>query len=265
VLRIFVFSLLLANILLIALRLLQPDSGDSAAPDSVEFESGKLPTIGLADELSETGLPAQTSAENVEPGLPEPDSAATPVEPQPMSCIQVGPFEDEASMAELKAELTILFDRVQSREKRSIVDKGYWVFLPKYPTRVEAEQAIKDMTAAGAREFYVMPDGAMANAISLGVYGSLERAEERRKQLNDLGLKLDVMIEPQTEIQTRYWMEAGPVNALNPTLIELSYNNPDVTQIQVDCSVGESRSEPGIEPEDLAAGVGNGDQTAEPN
>lgn len=271
--RIFVFSLLLANILLIAMRLLQPDSGNSAAPVRVEFPSKKLPTIELAENLPETemtgeasasGLPAPASGE-AESVSPELGWTPTPVELQPMSCIQVGPFEDEASMAELKAELTTLFDRVQSRERRSIVDKGYWVFLPKYSTRAEAEQANKDLAAAGVREFYIMPDGAMANAISLGVYERLDRAEERRQQLNDLGLTLDVMIEPQTEIQTRYWMEAGPVNALNPTLIELSYNNPDVTQTQVDCSSGDSRSETGVALEDLAAGAVSDDEASEQN
>jgi hypothetical protein len=172
-----------------------------------------------------------------------------------MACIQVGPFENEASMVGLKTELSQLFGRVQTREKQSIVDKGYWVYVPKYPTRAEAEQAVRELSAAGAREFYIVPDGTMANSISLGFYARRERAEDRRQRLNDFGLTLDFMIEPQTEIETSYWMEAGPVNPLNPTLIGLSHNNPDVQQIQVNCTGGDPREEPGAVLEDLAAGT----------
>ena len=265
-LRIFVFSLLLANILLIAVRMMQPDSGSSAAPVQVEFPSRKLPTIELAENLPENEISEDASAlEQVasDPAGEDPPETASaltgsdvdsePIDQESMACIQVGPFENEASMDELKAELTQLFDRVQTREKRSIVDKGYWVYVPKYPTRAEAEQAVRELTAAGAREFYIVPDGTMANAISLGFYARRERAEERRLRLNDLGLTLDYMIEPQTEIESSYWMEAGPVNPLNPTLIGLSYNNPDVQQIQVSCAGGESREEPGVALEDRAA------------
>lgn len=266
VLRILVFSLLLANILLIALRMMQPDSGSSAAPAQAEFPSRKLPTIELAESLPENEMSedaptlgqAVTDSTGQEPAeatsaLTGSDVDSAPIDQESMACIQVGPFENEASMVELKAELSQLFDSVQTREKRSIVDKGFWVYVPKYSTRAEAEQAVRELTAAGARELYIVPDGTMANAISLGFYARRERAEDRRLRLNDLGLVLDFMIEPQTEIEMSYWMEAGPVNPLNPTLIGLSYNNPDVQQIQVDCTGGEPRVEPGATLEDLAA------------
>ena len=265
-LRIFVFSLLLANILLIALRLMQPDSGGSAAPVQVDAASNKLPTIELAENLPGTensneasapGLPAQISAgelkEEATRALDVSEMASTPIEQRSMACIEVGPFENENAMAELKAKLVELFDWVQSREKQSIVDKGFWVYLPQFPSRAQAEQVARDISAAGVSELYIVPDGSMVNAISLGVYGRRERAEQRRQQLTNLGLTFDFMIEPQSEIESSYWLEAGPVSALNPTLIELSYNHPDIQQKQVDCSGGEPRQAPGIARENPGA------------
>jgi hypothetical protein len=273
VLRIFVYSLLLANILLIALRLLYPDYGKTEEPVRVTLPAKKLPTIELVRDLPATEMagdpsisnPAGTTGTETPEDRPETAADSRFLEQQPMACIQVGPFENEASMAELKAELSTLFDRVESHEKRSIVDRGYWVYLPKYASRAEAEQAVNDLTAVGAREFYIMPDGAMANAISLGVYDRREGAEERRQQLNDLGVTLDIMIEPRTEIRTQFWMEAGPVSALSPTLIELSFNNPDIQQLQVDCSITQPRVETGMEMEDLATGPTEPDAITEQN
>lgn len=279
-LRIFVYSLLLANILLIAMRMLQPDTEEAAAPPRVVSSASNLPSIELAENLPEESATV-TSVDNaepdseIEPGLPAStgetqllsgkDNSAPIREQQSMACIQVGPFETEESLADLQVELGQLFDRVQSRETRSIVDKGYWVYLPSYPTRAQAAQVIKEMSAAGAREFYIVPDGSMVNAISLGVYERRERAERRRQQLNDLGLMFDFMIEPQTEIETRYYLEAGPVNALNPTLIELSYNNPDTQQIQVDCSFTGPNPEPGVAFQDLVTESADDGSTAEQN
>ena len=237
-LRIFVYSLLLANILLITMRMLQPEPETPPAVIRMSTPVKKLPTIELVEVQSSTSDSATPVVIEQPEQSVEPQEQPMP-EAGPMACIRVGPFETIEEYATLENELNQLFDRVQTRESRSIVDKGYWVYLQAYDSRAQASQVMKALTSAGARDFYIVPEGSMQNAISLGVYDRRQSAERRREQLNNLGLTMDFMIEPQTEIETRYYLEAGPVNALNPTLIELSYNNPDTAQIQIDCSSGE--------------------------
>lgn len=236
VLRMFVLGLLLVNIVLITLRLMQPDDEEvsSAAATSQESE----PLAGI--ELVEDTLPGDASAGLEEAG--EPIVAETPektvtetVEPEVSSCVRLGPFDSENGMAGLQSELRGLFSRVHTRETKSIADKGYWVYLPPYSTRAEADKAMELLTAAGASDFYVVPRGKSVNAVSLGIFARRERAESRRGQLRQLGLGLDIVVELQTEIQTQYWLEAGPVDALNPALIQLSISHADVQQLQISC------------------------------
>jgi hypothetical protein len=42
-------------------------------------------------------------------------------------------------------------------------------------------------------------------------------------------------VQLQTEIVSQYWLDAGPVDALNPALIRLSVGHPDVKQLQISC------------------------------
>jgi len=236
VLRMFVLGLLLVNIVLITLRLMQPDDEEVSSAAATSQESEPLAGIELVGDT----LPGDASAGLEEAG--EPIVAETPektvtetVEPEVSSCVRLGPFDSENGMAGLQSELRGLFSRVHTRETKSIADKGYWVYLPPYSTRAEADKAMELLTAAGASDFYVVPRGKSVNAVSLGIFARRERAESRRGQLRQLGLGLDIVVELQTEIQTQYWLEAGPVDALNPALIQLSISHADVQQLQISC------------------------------
>jgi hypothetical protein len=46
---------------------------------------------------------------------------------------------------------------------------------------------------------------------------------------------LDIVVELKTKIQSKYWLEAGPVDALNPALIQLSLSHPKAEQRQIAC------------------------------
>jgi hypothetical protein len=229
VLRIIVLGLLLANILLIAFRVLQPDAGDGKASAEIDPELTELPRIELADDAlpPDDDTEAQTSV-----GFRD---LVTASGSDVHGCIRFGPFESESELQALQPDLQKLFDAVHARVTNSLVESGYWVFLPPHSTRPEAEQTMEQLTAAGARDLYVVPRGNLVNAVSLGIYDSRDRAESRREQIAGLDPGLNIAIQLQTEIETRLWLEAGPVDALNPVLIQLSLNHPDVQQMQIRC------------------------------
>ena len=235
-LRMFVWGLLLVNIVLITLRLMQPDAEEASPASATRAESEPLAGI----ELIEDSLPAnaitglEQAAEPIVADTPQQANEET-IEPEALSCARLGPFDSEIDMAGLQSELQGLFSLVQTRETKSIVDKGYWVYLPAYSTRAKADEVTELLTTAGASDFYIVPRGKSVNAVSLGIYAQREWAETRRGQIRKLGLGVDIVVELQTEIISQFWLEAGPVDALNPALIQLSISHPDVQHLQISC------------------------------
>ena len=243
-LRIFVFGLVLANILFIALKFLQPDAEITGEAAEKPVETPKLPRIELVNNTITPGSVTHgQAAEEPEPQqapeqLPEqvPEELAAVVsEPDPAMCIRMGPFDTEAELTSLQPELERWFERVQRHETTSLVEKGYWVFLAPFATREEADKEVQRLTAAGVKDYYVIPRGTSANAISLGVYDRQEPAENRQRQLAALGLGLEIGIELQSESQSQYWLDAGPVNDMSPAMDQWSLSHPDTRHGQIPC------------------------------
>ena len=251
-LRIFVFGLILANILFIALNFLQPDAEITGEVTEKPVETAKLPRIELVDNTMPPGSGTHgQAAEEPDPQqvpeqfpeqVPEQFSeqvpeelAAVASEPDPAMCIRIGPFDTEAELTSLQPELERWFERVQRHETTSLVEKGYWVFLAPFATREEAEKEVVRLSSAGVKDYYVVPRGNSANAISLGVYDKKEPAENRQRQLAALGLGLEIGIEQQSESQSQYWLDAGPTNDMSPGLDQWSISHPDTRHRQIPC------------------------------
>jgi len=227
----FVLGLILVNVALIALRLF--DGGDEAADativnDAATVRQNTPQTIELLEDTppGDEGAEPRTGTDSVVEAAGDPDGH---------DCIRIGPFDSESEQAGLESELQHLFSRVHSRETKSIVDDGYWVFLPSYPTRADAELAVDKLKAAGVGDYYRVREGDSINAVSLGIYDRREPAEARRKQVRGLVPALDIVVELKTKIKSQYWLEAGPVDALNPALIQLSLSHPGAEQRQITC------------------------------
>ena len=236
VLRMFVLSLVLINIVLFAARALQPGGSSADEPVQNEVRNTPRPSIELLEKL-----PVNDAAVN-HAGV-EPEISAEPQD-QPVAqaamespgCIQLGPFNSEDDLAVFQTEVVNILESIQTRETETTVDKGYWVYLPPYPTRAEALQVVEQMSEAGAKDFYVVPRGITVNAVSLGVFRNMSRAERRQKQIRKLDLGLDIAIELQTEIEPRYWLQGGPIDEQDPALIQLSSNYPQLEQLQIPCA-----------------------------
>ena len=227
-LRMFVFGLLLLNVVLLAVRSLQPGAIQEVTED--RMESSPMPYIEQIKDLP----PNDALVELETPAEIREESKAMAV-PDSRECVRLGPFGSENEMAALQSELRILAGRVQTRELELMVEKGYWVHIPPYATRTEAQQAVKKLSAAGAKDFYIVPRGYSANAVALGIFKSRASAEKRREQLAGLGLGLEIVIELETETESQYWLESGPVDAANPALNQLAFNYPGLQQLQISC------------------------------
>ena len=69
---------------------------------------------------------------------------------------------------------------------------GYNVFLPASGDRQAALAAAARVSEAGFDDYLVVNTGAMANSVALGRYGSRDRAEARRAQLQAAGFPAQV-------------------------------------------------------------------------
>jgi len=267
---------------LISMNVLQPDAGQRGELSNASVEAPELPRLELLDkpvtlDSDSFWQPEQDPDQALDQPLdqaiePEPEPGPEP-EPQadtsdfaavqsaPASCVRLGPFESESELLSLRPELESWFEQVHMRQTETMVKKGYWVFLPPYETREQAEQVLERLTTAGVKDYYVMPNGNMENAISLGLFDLKERAEDRQRQLMELGLELEIGVELQSSLASQYWLEAGPVAGpspdLGPDLSQWSLSHPSALQMQIPCStlvaetqvlVRESDSVPEIEP-----------------
>ncbi|MFC1796096.1 SPOR domain-containing protein [Pseudomonadota bacterium] len=247
VLRMFVLSLVLINIVLFAARALQPGGSSADEPVQNEVRNTPRPSIELLENLPVNNAVVEPEI-SVEP-QEQPSAQAAMESP---GCIQLGPFNSEDGLAVFQTEVVNLFERVQTLETESTVEKGYWVYLPPYPTRAEALQVVEQMSEAGAKDFYVVPRGITVNAVSLGVFRNMSRAERRQKQIRKLDLGLDIAIELQTDIESRYWLQGGPIDALDPALIQLSSSYPQIEQLQIPCAAEV------LQPEQFMTGIAPG-------
>ncbi len=77
-----------------------------------------------------------------------------------------------------------LGDRLGQREIQ--YDKGYWVYIPPLKNKAAANKKIAQLRKLGIKEYFVVQDGPLRLAISLGVFKTKDAAE---KYLNELQAK----------------------------------------------------------------------------
>ena len=81
---------------------------------------------------------------------------------------------------------------------------GYWVYLPPFPDRDAAREAVRRLAEAGVRDVQVL-GGRRANAVSLGLFRNRALAERRREQAAALGY--EPVIEPRARVVERWRVE----------------------------------------------------------
>jgi hypothetical protein len=256
-LRMFVLGLLLVNVVLLTVRALQPGAYREEGGTVENPPQAPLPSIELIDTLPpEIAVPEQAPAPVVENA----DKAGAISVMDPSRCIRVGPFADIGESMNLQSELQTRFERVRTLESASVTDLGYWVNIPPFPTRAEAQTVVEKLNAAAVKEFYVVPRGLSANAIALGVFSSQTRAENRRRQIHKLELGVEVVIELQTKTELNYWLEAGPLDTANPPPIPLFSSYPDLQQLEINCPMGPAEQQKAvIDTEELTESVQEGE------
>ena len=185
-----------------------PDASvQAAAPTNAS------PTLRLLDEAAPAAreMPPSPAAEAaVTPPAPVPDAADVVAEPPPatpvQACLRFGPFDDATARDAARAALSEAGVQAAVRQAPARAARGWKVSMPAFPSREDAVAMADRLRAAGVSDLYVMGEGADANSIALGRYGSEAAARRRQADLQSKGFSAHA--EPLGDVPMQAWLDA---------------------------------------------------------
>ena len=155
-------------------------SGQEPAGDEPEMPAPPAASESVA-ELSRSGedvLEGETDAE---------ESTAVPSAWLVDACATVGPFE-QLEMAQVARErLQALGSPASVREIGGQIRSGFWVYLPPYSSRDEAKRVEDELRGKNVSDLFIVTGSEQRNAISLGLFSTPERADQRAAEIGRLG------------------------------------------------------------------------------
>lgn len=188
ILRFTVIGLVVLNVFLWGWAAIQPEPRSAPVwqdPSRITQISG-LPAIRLASE--DTRLP---------PG----GSQAS------RQCYTLGPIASRSAMQGIQDQLARDVVQLSWHETTAMVEQGYWVYIEPFGSHEQAAEAVDRLVAKGVRDYYLMPGGPFANAVSVGLFEQRPQAQARKEQIEALGLGWPVKIDMQRKDEARYWLD----------------------------------------------------------
>jgi len=129
-------------------------------------------------------------------------------------CASYGPFPNADAATLGLSRLKLLGLTASSRSVPGKAKLGYWVYLPPFGSRKEADAATALLKKKGVNDIYVVADEANRNAISLGLFSQKAFAEQRQKEIRKLGFR--ALMADRFRYEPRYWLDAKGVEAALP-------------------------------------------------
>ena len=169
-----------------------------------------VPKLQLASERkspSPVVVPAPTP---VTTAIPPAETAKQDDAPQ---CFRFGPFADAASAEAAAAKLRASVGKATARTIAS-GGKDWTVWLPPFADMTAAQAKALEIAGAGIKDYYVVANGAQANAIMLGRYGSEANAQRRQAELRGKGIEAQVQA-PQDAV-SQSWVDASAASGFAP-------------------------------------------------
>lgn len=219
--RTLVFLLVLVNLVFFSWA--QGYFGAPVNPDALRMEQQlspeRLVVIGRGEMPAVKGeeVPEESGA-GVKPGVPsEAQSASQPTTPavaeaeKAPETVAEKPVEKPAEKAPEKKGVSVClqwndlpvsdgdkierlvvgkYSSLKLKRHNTVASGNYWVFIPAAVSRQEAEARALELKELGAPEYFIVTDsGPNRLAISLGVFSTLEAANERLEAVRAKGVR----------------------------------------------------------------------------
>lgn len=171
----------------------------------------------LVPLASATDKPAERHSE---PGQrPRPALPLAPVRPErnatSLQCFSVGPFDSDEAVDSAETRLKEAHLSFARRTQAQAVESSYWVHIPPLASRAAAEERIKQLNQLGIKEHIIMQEPGMENAISLGLFARAENARGFLEELKNKGVE-DARQDVRYRNESRVWLDVR-----TPVAVEL--------------------------------------------
>ena len=152
-------------------------------------------------------------------GVGEGAAPAPAAEVAARTCFRIGPFATRAAAEAARGRVDAVMPEPQLREEPGRASR-YRVLLPPAEDRAQAQATAQRIAAAGFDDLFVLSQGAEANAIALGTYGSRETAQRRAAALQAAGFPAQVQAQGAAAASQWWWLggsdDAQAVRAAHP-------------------------------------------------
>ncbi len=159
-------------------------------------------TVPAVPEPDRRTIPPPEASPPSEPSITQP--TGTIIEEERGLCFVLGPFGSSNAVQEVLKRATnspaIVEKRWSSPEQRP----GYWVHIPPAGSSNEARNIVRILNQAGISDLQLITSGEMRNAISLGIFSTMENARKRQSKVAQQGF--DVTINEVKIRKRRYWL-----------------------------------------------------------
>jgi hypothetical protein len=126
---------------------------------------------------------------------------------EPSQCLLLGPYPEPRAAKVLLERLAAL--QIQGKYAAIEVagEPDYWVYLRPEPTKELAAAKLRELQEKKVDSF-IVPQGDIANGISLGVFDKQENAEKRQQAIIELGYDAQLRINPRNYLEN--WVVIYP-------------------------------------------------------
>jgi hypothetical protein len=144
--------------------------------------------------------------------------AAVPVESiakperQPL-CTLVGPFPRLLAAEYFLEKLQSLEVNSEIRSIVVLSEPGYWLYLHPEKSRKDALRRLSELQSRGI-DSYVIPDGNLANGISLGMFTDKVHAESMEKSIEEKGYKPKIVDVPREQKELWVFLPEGEASKI---------------------------------------------------
>jgi len=173
-----------------------------------ELTPAEKKALAAASAAAESPPPATTVA----PPVAAPGLATTSIATSAQACATYGPFPSVDALHSAEAILKPAGLQYNEHTVPGRAQLGYWVYLPPFGSKGEADAAAALLKRRGVGDLYVVTDEANRNAISLGVFNQRDGAVERQKAMHKLGFK--ALMAERFRDEPRYWLDARGTGAM---------------------------------------------------
>lgn len=176
----------------------------SAQTGRVDSGGPAMPVAGVASSATEA---APMSVED----------AAAHQEGAAAMCLLLGPYAESRAAKVLLERLAALQIMGKYAAIEVAGEPDYWVYLRPEPTKELAAARLRELQEKKIDSF-IIPQGDIANGISLGVFDKQENAEKRKQAIVELGYDAQLRVNPRNYLENWVVIYPGDSAGFSPEL-----------------------------------------------